>query len=131
MVSSHASLSYAQVAEARVHAEQPLFFQLYKHEDARAVERIREVEKLGYNAIFLTVDAPVAGHRELDIHAPFVLEQQEREAERLARKGAEVDLPHEPEADEKGEGTAGALLNSVDRDMSWEKVSFSSYFYST
>ncbi|KAI5121350.1 hypothetical protein M0805_000658 [Coniferiporia weirii] len=122
MVSSHASLSYAQIAEARVHKDQPLFFQLYKHEDARAVQRIREVERLGYNAIFLTVDAPVAGHRERDIHAPFVLADQEREAERLAGKGSGADLPQEPEADEKGEGTAGAMLNSIDRDLSWEKT---------
>ena len=134
MVSSHSSLSYAQIAEARISPEQPLFFQLYKigGDGERALERIREVERLGYNAIFLTVDAPVAGHRELDIHAPFVLAEQEREAERAATKskgGLTPDLPQEevdveePEPDEKGEGTAGALLNSVDRDMTWEKAS--------
>ncbi|KAH8109771.1 FMN-dependent dehydrogenase-domain-containing protein [Phellopilus nigrolimitatus] len=122
MVSSHASLSYAQIAEARVTADQPLFFQLYKLTGERALERVREVERLGYNAIFLTVDASVAGHRELDIHAPFVLADQEREAELHAGMGAEPEQPQEPDVDEKGEGTAGAMLNSVDRDMSWEKT---------
>ena len=127
MVSSHASLSYADIASARTDPSQPLFFQLYKLGGSRALERVREVERLGYSAIFLTVDAPVAGHRELDIHAPFVLAEQEREAERARKmeKGTEEgpDLPQEPEPDEKGEGTAGAMLNTVDRDMSWEKVS--------
>ncbi|THH05905.1 hypothetical protein EW145_g4457 [Phellinidium pouzarii] len=122
MVSSHASLSYAQIAEARVREDQPLFFQLYKHKDFRAEERVRDVVRLGYNAIFLTVDAPVAGHRERDIHAPFVLAEQEREAERQAGNGTEVDTPQEPDVDEKGEGTAGAMLNSIDRDLSWEKT---------
>ena len=65
MVSSNASLSYAQIAEARLTPDQPLFFQLYKHRDnAIAAERVREVVALGYNAIFLTVDAIVAGNRE-------------------------------------------------------------------
>lgn len=123
MVSSNASLSYAQIAEARVAADQPMFFQLYKHTAERALERVREVERLGYNAIFLTVDAPVAGHRELDIHAPFVLADQEREAERHAGKDADPEMPEEPDADAKNEGTAGALLSTADRDMSWEKAS--------
>ncbi|KAL5482343.1 hypothetical protein ACEPAI_8937 [Sanghuangporus weigelae] len=135
MVSSHSSLSYAQIADARISATQPLFFQLYKlgGDGERALERIREVERLGYNAIFLTVDAPVAGHREMDIHAPFVLAEQEREAEKAAAasEGAgSPDVPQkekemavdEPEPDEKGEGTAGALLNSVDREMTWGKT---------
>ncbi|KAH8113974.1 FMN-dependent dehydrogenase-domain-containing protein [Phellopilus nigrolimitatus] len=122
MVSSNASLSYAQIAEARVATDQPLFFQLYKHTAERALERVREVERLGYNAIFLTVDAPVAGHRELDIHAPFVLADQEREAERHAGKDADPEMPEEPDVDAKNEGTAGALLSTADRDMSWEKT---------
>ena len=64
MVSSNASLSYKQIAEARVKPSQPLFFQLYKHRDDKVAEgRVREIEQLGYNAIFLTVDAIVPGNR--------------------------------------------------------------------
>ncbi|PAV19486.1 cytochrome b2 [Pyrrhoderma noxium] len=122
MVSSNASLSVEEVANARVKPDQPIWFQLYKHSDEKAVERIREIEKLGYGAIFLTVDAPVVGHRERDIHAPFVLEDQEREAERLAGQDAQHDLPQGPEPDEMVEGTAGALLSAVDRDLSWKKT---------
>ena len=44
MVSSNASLSYAQIAEARISPSQPLFFQLYKHRDDKIAEqRVREV----------------------------------------------------------------------------------------
>lgn len=127
MVSSHASLSYEQIADARISPSQPLFFQLYKQRAPQAEERIREAERLGYNAIFLTVDAPIAGHRELDVHAPFVLEAQEREAARARGEGTAPDAPDAPQdlpaEDDKGLGTAGALLNSADPDMSWEEVS--------
>lgn len=125
MVSSNASLSYAQIAEARLSPAQPLFFQLYKHRDDRiAEERVREVVSLGYNAIFLTVDAITAGNRERDIRAPFVLDEQEREADNSTEKTP--DEPAKPEKDEKGNvnllGTAGALIANDDMDMTWEKT---------
>ena len=81
MVSTNASLSPAQIAAARVSPDQALFFQLYKRkEDTLASKLIKEVEALGYSAIFLTVDAAVLGNRECDINARWVLEDQERGA---------------------------------------------------
>ena len=131
MVSSNASLSYAQIAEARMHPSQPLFFQLYKHRDNKIAEqRVREVIELGYNAIFLTVDAVVAGNRERDIRAPFELEEQEREAEKAdeAKSGAQAaaDKPAK-QGSKDGEdvnllGTAGALVANDDLDLTWEKT---------
>jgi L-lactate dehydrogenase (cytochrome) len=133
MVSSNASLSPAQISAARLSEDQPLFFQLYKYRDAEA--RVREVERLGYKAIFLTVDAIVPGNRERDIRAPFELEEQEREIEHSARESAGVvpknteDMPRQPPQDEEDVdapnevgGTAGALLQHADLDMSWDKV---------
>ncbi|KAI5117291.1 hypothetical protein M0805_006813 [Coniferiporia weirii] len=108
MVSSNASLSYAEIASARVCSDQPLFFQLYKHVDERAVARIREVESLGYSAIFLTVDAVVPGNREIDVHAPFVLAEQEG-------RHIKNDLS-------QGLGAPSVLSPHVDRDMTWEKT---------
>ena len=122
MVSSNASLSYAQIAEARLTPDQPLFFQLYKHRDnAIAAERVREVVALGYNAICLTVDAIVAGNRERDIRAPFELEEQEAAAERAANGGNEPSKKLEgPSPDLMG--TAGALVANDDMDMTWERT---------
>lgn len=129
MVSSNASLSFAQIAEARVHPDQALFFQLYKHTDNKIAEqRVREVVDLGYKAIFLTVDAIVAGNRERDIRAPFVLEEQEREAnkpeERTGGGKAAADAPAKTEDGENVNllGTAGALIANDDLDMTWEKT---------
>lgn len=45
----------------------PFFFQLYVNKDRSKSEAlIRQVQKLGVKAIFVTVDAPVAGKREAD-----------------------------------------------------------------
>ncbi|KAH9946806.1 FMN-dependent dehydrogenase-domain-containing protein [Amylocystis lapponica] len=125
MVSSSASLSYAQIAAARLTPAQPLFFQLYKHrDDATAARRVREIVGLGYSAVFLTVDAPVLGNRERDIRAPFELEAQEREAEAAedpegARKPQDAEgLSEEPNLN----GTVSAMLLNDDLDMTWTKT---------
>ncbi|OCH96393.1 hypothetical protein OBBRIDRAFT_237224 [Obba rivulosa] len=134
MVSSYASLSYEQISESRITASQPLFFQLYKHKDDKVAEtHVREVENLGYNAIFLTVDAVVISTRTRDVRAPFVLEEQERETEQQLASGRHAsgqEMPLRPsDADIKsGEedgnllGTSGALTKSKDQDMSWKRT---------
>ncbi|KAF8640425.1 hypothetical protein AX17_000091 [Amanita inopinata Kibby_2008] len=119
MVSSNASLSFSDIAQAAQQG-QILFFQLYKHrDDSVAEQRVRAVERAGYKAIFLTVDAIVAGNRERDIRNPWTLEDEERggppvyneENDKVA-SGADANLF----------GTAGALVANDDRDMTWEKT---------
>ena len=116
MVSSNASFSPRDIMEAASTA-QTLFFQLYKHKDEIAEKLVREVEELGYKAIFLTVDALVAGNRERDIRCPWILEDEENggPAEYYVEgvtPSKEVDIL----------GTAGALISSIDRDMTWDKA---------
>ncbi|KAH8100612.1 FMN-dependent dehydrogenase-domain-containing protein [Cristinia sonorae] len=128
MVSSNASLSYAQIAASRVRPSQPLFFQLYKHKDDKTAEaRIREAEQLGYNAIFLTVDAIVPGNRERDVRAGWDQEDVENVAEQGQEKTG-ADLPkkrddmEELERDVDVKGTAGALIANDDTNMTWKKT---------
>lgn len=78
---------------------------------------VKEVEALGYNAIFLTVDAIIAGRRDRDIKAPFVLEGQEKE---VTKQQPSVEGPQEEEEDMLG--TSGAFVAANDVDMTWEKV---------
>ena len=116
IVSSNASLSYSDIIEATA-PSQVIFFQLYKHaNDAIAEQRVREVERLGYKAIFLTVDAIVAGNRERDIRNPWELEDEERGTPQYWSETG----PTEEVVD--GMGTAGALIANDDRNMTWEKV---------
>lgn len=123
MVSTNASFSPSEIAAVRVHPDQPLFFQLYKkRDDFEAEKLVKEVEALGYNAIFLTVDAIIAGRRDRDIKAPFVLEDQEKE---VANQKSSVE---ELQGDEDDDimGTSGALIAGNDADMTWERVGTSS-----
>ena len=117
-VSTNASFSPSEIAAARVSSNQPLFFQLYKRRnDSEAEMLVKEVEALGYNAIFLTVDAIIAGRRDRDIKAPFVLEGQEKE---VTKQQPSVEGPQEEEEDMLG--TSGAFVAANDVDMTWEKV---------
>lgn len=114
MVSSNASLSPAEII-SESGAGQTLFFQLYKNkDDAVAEKRVRDVEGLGYKAIWLTVDAVVPGNRERDVRSDW-------EVQDLDTKPA---VYHESDQilDENSFGTAGALIASDDRDMTWERV---------
>ncbi|KIM67183.1 hypothetical protein SCLCIDRAFT_1210685 [Scleroderma citrinum Foug A] len=117
MVSSNTSLSYRQIAVARGSPDQPLFFQLYKHKnDLSAARRIKEVESLGYKAIFLTVDALIPSNRELDTRAPHYLEDYENQGKNIrptaVNEAVEINTL----------GTAGGLVASNDTDMTWEKT---------
>ena len=129
MVSTNASLSAPEIAAARVSPTQPLFFQLYKkRDDSEAEKLVRDVEALGYNAIFLTVDAVVAGIRDRDIKAPFILAvQEEEEAKRQPCEGDE----QEEEEENDMLGTAGALVAANDVDMTWEKAGLCSIKFSS
>lgn len=126
MVSSNASLSPNAIMDA-ADQSQCLFFQLYKHrDDGIAEQRVRGIEKLGYKAIFLTVDAIVPGNREQDIRSPWVIDEQEN-GPVYYQPGSSADSP---EAGQNLFGTAGALIANADRDMTWEKVSVASYIFS-
>ncbi|KAJ7110075.1 FMN-dependent dehydrogenase-domain-containing protein [Mycena epipterygia] len=115
MVSSNASMSPAEIIGAS--ASHPMFFQLYKNaDDAVAEKRVRNVERLGYKAIFLTVDAVIPGNREKDIKSPWLMEDLERGSPAVHVEG---------EGEAGGDtvfGTAGALIVNDDRDMTWEKT---------
>jgi len=115
MVSSNSSLSYEEIMAA-ASPSQPIFFQLYKNvNDAVAEKRVRDVERLGYKSIWLTVDAVVAGNREKDIKNSWVLEEIESGNPSVHIDGVTDDI-------DSGLGTAGALIANDDRDMTWEKT---------
>ncbi|TDL29519.1 hypothetical protein BD410DRAFT_811129 [Rickenella mellea] len=68
-LSNNASCSIDEVMSVR-QPNQPLFFQLYMNRDRSASETlIKRVERTGFKAIMLTVDAAVPGKRERDQRA--------------------------------------------------------------
>ena len=67
VLANGASMPIERVVANRVSNEQPLFFQLYVNKDIRkSVEAVKRAEKAGAQAIWITVDSPVVGKREMD-----------------------------------------------------------------
>ena len=67
LVATRPSMAIESIMEARVHQNQPVFFQLYMHKDDKQSEAIiKRAVKAGVHAIWLTVDSPVVGKRERD-----------------------------------------------------------------
>ncbi|KAI0318489.1 FMN-dependent dehydrogenase-domain-containing protein [Amylostereum chailletii] len=119
MISSNSSLSSGEISESRGSPDQTLFFQLYKRKDTRVAEnRVKEIESQGYKAIFLTVDAVVAGNRERDNRAPFEIEDMERGSSD-GSDSKDDSLANEVA---QGGGTAGALLAGDDLDLTWSQT---------
>ncbi|OCB88868.1 hypothetical protein A7U60_g3963 [Sanghuangporus baumii] len=106
-LSINASCSIDEVISARKRADQPLFFQIYLNKDrAASAALIKRVEKEGFKAILLTVDAAVAGKRELDQRA----------------KG-NFSGPANSTADKnKGLGVAHAISGYQDPDITWDDI---------
>ncbi|WVR05082.1 hypothetical protein IAU60_002094 [Kwoniella sp. DSM 27419] len=106
-ISSFASCSIEEICAARA-PNQPLFFQLYVNSKRNlSNEVIKKINRLGLNAILLTVDAPVGGKRERDIRAKEAFEPPSTEA-----------------FDKQGEtsGVAEAIFSAVDPDLSWKDL---------
>nr|XP_018263942.1 L-lactate dehydrogenase [Kwoniella dejecticola CBS 10117]OBR86100.1 L-lactate dehydrogenase [Kwoniella dejecticola CBS 10117] len=106
-ISSFASCSVEEIAAARTN-NQPLFFQLYVNSKRHlAKEVISKINRLGFNAILLTVDAPVGGKRERDI-----------------RVKGEFEAPKSDAYDKQGDtkGVAEAIFSAVDPDLNWKDL---------
>lgn len=76
-MSTLSTSSIEEVAEASPNANK--FFQLYIYKDRELTKYlVRRVEKAGFKAIILTVDAPIFGARRLDVKNKFELPQHLR-----------------------------------------------------
>ena len=88
----------------------PLWFQLYAHSDRGALaELVHQVEVAGYEALVLTVDAPVSGARD-------------RERRHAAAKPAHIHAVHaQPPAVASAIGLCQGLANSA---PTWDDVAW-------
>jgi len=67
VVSTSSSMSIEAIMAARVSETQPVFFQLYVNPDIeKSKALIKRAEKAGVRALWVTVDSPVIGKREMD-----------------------------------------------------------------
>ncbi|KAJ5384122.1 hypothetical protein N7517_002033 [Penicillium concentricum] len=67
VLANGSSMPIEQVMKSRVSPDQPIFQQLYVNKDIqKSVETVRRAEREGASAIWITVDSPVVGKREMD-----------------------------------------------------------------
>lgn len=67
VVANGASYPIESIMDARVQPDQAIFWQLYVNKDIALSEAmVRRAQKAGVGAIWLTVDSPVVGKREMD-----------------------------------------------------------------
>jgi L-lactate dehydrogenase (cytochrome) len=116
-VSTNTSFVLSEIVEAvdayktQIPYEVPLFFQLYVDKNRANSERLlREAQRLGARAVFLTVDAPLPGKREADERV------QSDESLRSPVSGAAA------KNDLKG-GALGRIMGSyIDASVSWDDI---------
>ncbi|XP_070328410.1 2-Hydroxyacid oxidase 1 isoform X3 [Odocoileus virginianus] len=117
MLSSWATSSIEEVAEAG--PEVIRWLQLYIYKDREVTKQlVRRAERMGYKAIFVTVDTPYLGNRFDDVRNRFKMPPQ------LRMKNFETsDLAFSPKENfgDKS-GLAAYVAKAIDPSISWEDI---------
>ncbi|CAB4257005.1 similar to Saccharomyces cerevisiae YML054C CYB2 Cytochrome b2 (L-lactate cytochrome-c oxidoreductase), component of the mitochondrial intermembrane space, required for lactate utilization [Maudiozyma barnettii] len=115
MISTLASCSLDEVAEAKVNDKQLQWFQLYVNSDRKITrDLIKHAEDLGLKAIFVTVDAPSLGNREKDQKIKFTT--QSTGGPKILQK------KEEQKKENNSDGASKALSKFIDPSLSWEDI---------
>lgn len=115
VLSTLATTSMEDVASVR--SQTPQWFQLYVHRD-RGLTRalVERAHAAGFQALCLTVDAPVLGKREKDTHNQFVL-PSDMELANFSRL-AHLEIPYQP-----GEsGLFAYFLEQLNPALTWSDL---------
>ncbi|KAE8147386.1 FMN-dependent dehydrogenase-domain-containing protein [Aspergillus avenaceus] len=101
VLANGSSVPIEGVMNARTHPEQPVFFQLYVNRDIKkSEEMVLRADRAGVGAVWVTVDSPVVGKREMD--------------ERL---NLEVQARDNPST--QGQGVAKTMASSISPFIDW------------
>lgn len=97
---------------------QPVFFQLYIYKDREATrELVKRAELAGAKALVLTVDAPIWGRRERDVHNHFTL------PEGLFLKNLTSKMKELPKAaKDSGSGLEAYVTSYFDSNLEWKDI---------
>jgi L-lactate dehydrogenase (cytochrome) len=107
MISTLASCSFDEIADARVKDDQQQWYQLYVNSDRALTERqIKHAEQRGMKGLFITVDAPSLGRREKDMKMKF---------------DADADIQDDENID-RSQGASRALSSFIDPSLCWKDI---------
>ena len=111
------TLSTTSMEEVTAATEAPVWFQLYVYKDRGATLALLErAQAAGCSAIVLTVDAPLLGKRERDVHNRFQLPADLSVRNLLAHAMAE--LPDHPE----DSSLAAHAAKMFETGLNWEDI---------
>ncbi|PYI34762.1 hypothetical protein BP00DRAFT_363932, partial [Aspergillus indologenus CBS 114.80] len=101
VLANGASMPIERVRAARTNPQQPLFAQLYVNKDIqKSVETVRRAVEAGACGIWLTVDSPVVGKREMDERLNLEVQARDSSA--------------------RGQGVAKTMASSISPFIDWE-----------
>jgi 4-hydroxymandelate oxidase len=111
------TLSNSAVEDVCAAATGPVWFQLYVYKDRGATEGlVQRAREAGCSALVLTVDAPLLGNRERDVHNRFHL-PAELKVENLLPKG------YGDVREEAGASGLSTYVNSMmDQSLTWKDL---------
>jgi len=106
-LSSFATKSLEEVAAAS--GDNPRVLQLYLFEDREhSTKLLKRAKKAGFKAVFLTVDTPMLGRRNLEIRNQFKLPGHFK----IANFSQQGDADPDAESEQRGKDEQGAKANS-------------------
>ncbi|KAJ5108178.1 Alpha-hydroxy acid dehydrogenase FMN-dependent [Penicillium angulare] len=105
VLANSASFPIERVMEERTSPSQPLFAQLYVNKDiSKSVDLVKRAVKAGARSIWITVDSPVVGKREMDERMNLSFTAQDSDA--------------------KGQGVAKVAASSISPFIDWSILSW-------
>ncbi|KAJ5742440.1 uncharacterized protein N7511_011459, partial [Penicillium nucicola] len=103
VLANGSSMPIERVMQSRASPDQPIFQQIYVNRDVqKSIQTVRRAVKAGATAIWITVDSPVVGKREMD--------------ERLNLSITSYATEH----DAHGQGMAKTMASSISPFIDWE-----------
>lgn len=110
MISTLASCSMEEIAEASKSKDHIQWYQLYVNSDRKITDEVvKQAEKLDMKAIFVTVDAPSLGNREKDARIKFTNDSSGAKA----MKNSEI---------KESQGAARTLSSFIDPSLCWKDI---------
>ncbi|PYI22243.1 hypothetical protein BO99DRAFT_378301 [Aspergillus violaceofuscus CBS 115571] len=101
VLANGASMPIERVRAARTNPQQPLFAQLYVNKDIKkSVETVRRAVEAGACGIWVTVDSPVVGKREMDERLNLEVQARDSSA--------------------RGQGVAKTMASSISPFIDWD-----------
>ncbi|CCK70642.1 uncharacterized protein KNAG_0E03880 [Huiozyma naganishii CBS 8797] len=112
MISTFSSNSIEDITAAKSSDKQAQWFQLYVNGDRKVTkDLIQKVEALGLDALFVTVDVPLTGHREKDLKIKFSTADNGPSVAQKKKKDTKQD-----------NGASKALTKFIDPSLSWNDI---------